>query len=183
MKITRKQLRQIIKESIAEASDAQKEGNKKSDLSVAVGFAAGSGAGLGASAALGLSGAAGPVAGLVAMIALGVIAYDTMKDVDEASRKATAQRMNDILKRTMSISLKKLKAAGMPQESVKIAYNAIMKGSAENIMEQIKAGNIDIDLNDLQKVHNDMKSSASEEYVDQKAIEKMLEDIRNFMVN
>jgi hypothetical protein len=91
--------------------------------------------------------------------------------------------MNDILKRTMSISLKKLKAAGMPQESVKIAYNAIMKGSAENIMEQIKAGNIDIDLNDLQKVHNDMKSSASEEYVDQKAIEKMLEDIRNFMVN
>jgi hypothetical protein len=184
MKITRRQLRQIIKETIAERSDARKDADDLSYQTSYGGFMAGA---LGSMiAAVGLTAASVPstlfgmvAAPLAALIGGGIIGTQTLDAVKESERKATAQRMSDILKRTMVMSLKRLKQKGLPADKVKKAQNVIMNGTAKQIQAAAKEGIIDIDFNDLDKVQRNMKSSASSELVDQEAIEKMIEELKD----
>jgi Tfp pilus assembly protein PilV len=178
VKITRSQLRKIIKESIREASDASKE-LEGLHAWATVGASGGALGALAAAAALGLSGVGGPVAFVVGLIGVTGLGMQTFKEVKKAEKKATAQRANDILRRTASMSLKKLKAKGLSDESVKETYRVIMKGSAEQVSDAIKQGLIEIDLNDLEEVQRDMKGSASSEHVDQKAIDEMVDELKD----
>ena len=181
MKITRRQLKQSIKESITEASPAEKDAYRNQETNLQLALAGGM---FQTSAAIGLgaAGLLGPGAAIAALVAVGAVmglGYMAITEVEEASQKATAQRMNDILKRTMSMSLKRLRQQGLPEDKAKQAHNVIMNGSAEQIQAAAKEGIVDIDLNDLDKVQRNMKSSASSEFVDQEAIDKMIEELKD----
>ena len=182
MKITRKQLRKIINESIEsilERSDAQKDVDLAVTTSMTAGATGAGVAGLGASAALGLSGVAGPVALVVAAIGAGILSIQTLSEVQKSERKATAQRMNDILKRTMTMTLEKARKKGLSDYDARKAHDVITKGKPKEIEDAIKMGVVGIDLNDLERVSRDMERSASSEYVDSEAIDKMIDELKD----
>jgi hypothetical protein len=95
-----------------------------------------------------------------------------------ATAASTKSFIKNVIKRGLSKSLKRFKK-DMSEEEIKKAHRAITSGDDEDIMSGIKMGLIRIDLNDLNDAFQDMKNSASVEYVDMETVEDFLRKIRS----
>ena len=72
-----------------------------------------------------------------------------------------------------------MREKGLADNDARKAHRIIMQGDAKEIESAIKKGIVDIDLNSLERVRRDMQSSASSEYVDSEAIDKMIDELKD----
>ena len=184
MKITRRQLRQIITEVVKDAAAIGAAGG--AGATAAAGIQAGYTAASFAGSAVGAGGTvfvgAVPVAAVLipAILAITAAAYHgthAIFDTLEAKKQGTRSFVKNVIKRGLSKSLKRFKK-DMSEEEIRKAHRAITQGDDKDIMTGIKMGLLRIDLNDLNDAFEDMKNSASVKYVDEKAVEEILRKIR-----
>lgn len=177
MKITRRQLRRIIKEELSrlsESSELQRDSDSLKDRSafLAIGSYIPQ---VAAAAALGL-GPVLPVAPLIAMSALAFVGLEALEEVDEASREATALRTSNIIKRAMAISLRRNRDS-MSQEDIGKAYRVIRNGNVDILIPAIKTGKVDLSTIDLQQARDSMSGSAEDVNVDHEAVNRIIDDL------
>ena len=114
------------------------------------------------------------IAGIAGIAATGsMAAFETLK----RNKKSTASFALDVIKRSMSRSFKRNKK-NMDELSQKMGSKAIRSSSIKSLNVALETGLLKLDVNDLYDVYENMKKSASVEYVDLDAIEKMLEEIK-----
>ena len=157
MKITRRQLRQIINETLSL--------NEVAPLA-AIGAITGT-------AAAGLAPPAVVSTKLVAIYQGGHAALENLK-----AKKAGTQKFTlDVIRRAASKTLKKIKG-DLTDDEIEKLHKAIMSGAPEELAANAKSGLMPLDVRELNSTFQGMKSSASVETVDLDAVEEILGDLR-----
>ena len=101
-------------------------------------------------------------------------ALETLK----AKKKSTAQFIFNIMKRAMSKKLKSDKK-NMDETTIKMAFRALKSKNPEALKVALETGLLKLDANELYDQYDEMRSSASAEYVDFDAVDKALREIRS----
>jgi hypothetical protein len=117
-------------------------------------------------------------AGHVAGIASGVSSapLDAL-EILTRNKKSTASFALDVIKRSMSRSFKRNKK-DMENFRQEMASKALKSNDIKRLGVALKSDLLKINVNDLYDVYENMKKSASAEYVDLEAVEKTLEEIK-----
>ncbi len=176
MKITRRQLKQIIDESLSLNEVKAKD------------YALGAANAARVHQKAALLAAAIPALGIVLVppyllaVTLNNVraaghGYKAGVEVSKAKREGTQKFILDVIRRAASKTLKKIKGK-LPEEQINTLHKAIMSGTAEDLATHAGAGLLPLDIRILNKTLQDMKSSASVETVDLEAVEKELGPLR-----
>jgi hypothetical protein len=100
-------------------------------------------------------------------------AIETVK----AKHATTLKFMQDVLVRALAMNLKRSKG-DMSKDEIAKAHKAITSRDGGAIIGSIEAGFLNLDLDDLQDAYKDLKKSASAERVDFRSVESFLSDMR-----
>lgn len=117
------------------------------------------------------------VAGIAGIAGMAVTGSMAALETLGAKKKSTAAFIFNIMKRAMSKKLKSDKA-DMDETTIKMAHRALTSRNPEALKVALETGLLKLDVNELYGQYDEMRSSASAEYVDFDAVDEALKEIR-----